>query len=426
MFFKRNSLNAYRLFLLQSAIHGLAWGCIVTINLVYQVEIVRLNPLQLVLVGTMLETVAFISQIPTGVLADVYSRRLAVVVGFFLMGIGFLLEGLVPRFDTVLVSQVFWGVGITFIDGAREAWIASEVGEEAVGRAFLHGSQVYRIVYLLAIPVSVALATIRLNLPIIVGAGIFLLLSLLLLLVMPENNFVPTPREERGSWRQMGAMLATSGKAIWRSPTLLIIMAITFCNGMGSEGFDRLQTDHFIQDFSFPALGHLQPVIWFGIMSAVGTLLIIGTTELVRRYIDINNHRAIVYTLFAFNVLLLVSVVTFGLAGNFFIALVAYWSASVFRQADMPIYMTWLTRNSDPKMRATIISMAGQSDAIGQITGGPVIGLVGTFASLRAAIVTTGLILTPNVFLFARALRKDKDIAAVVADEEDSKPATML
>ena len=38
-----------------------------TINLVYQVKQIGLNPLQLVLVGTTLELTAFLTEIPTGV-----------------------------------------------------------------------------------------------------------------------------------------------------------------------------------------------------------------------------------------------------------------------------------------------------------------------------------------------------------------------
>jgi hypothetical protein len=46
-----------------------------------------LNPLQLVLVGTVLEATAFLAEIPTGVLADVYSRRWSVIVGGPLVGL---------------------------------------------------------------------------------------------------------------------------------------------------------------------------------------------------------------------------------------------------------------------------------------------------------------------------------------------------
>ena len=67
--------NAYVVYLLTEGLFSLFFGMIVTVNLVYQVEVAKLNPLQLVLVGTMLEVTAFVFQVPTGVLADVFSRR---------------------------------------------------------------------------------------------------------------------------------------------------------------------------------------------------------------------------------------------------------------------------------------------------------------------------------------------------------------
>jgi DHA3 family tetracycline resistance protein-like MFS transporter len=63
-----------------------------TIASVYRVQTVGLNPLQLVLVGTVLELAWLTFEVPTGVLADTYSRRLSVIIGFFLIGAGFMLS----------------------------------------------------------------------------------------------------------------------------------------------------------------------------------------------------------------------------------------------------------------------------------------------------------------------------------------------
>ena len=52
-----------------------------TVSGIYAVQEVGLNPLQLVLVGTALEASAFLFEVPTGVVADVYSRRLSVMSG---------------------------------------------------------------------------------------------------------------------------------------------------------------------------------------------------------------------------------------------------------------------------------------------------------------------------------------------------------
>ncbi|MBL8055649.1 MAG: hypothetical protein JNK29_03070, partial [Anaerolineales bacterium] len=56
------------------------------------------------------------------------------------------------------------------------------------------------------------------------------------------------------------------------------------------------------------------------------------------------------------------------------------------------------------EVRATVISMVGQSNALGQIGGGPGVGLIGR-RSLRAALVASGLLLTPILVLYGRMLR---------------------
>ena len=99
-------LPAYPLSIGMSAVDGLAAATVITTSLVYQVETVGLNALQLVLVGTVLEATIFAFEIPTGVVADVYSRRLSVVIGLALTGAGFLLAGSIPLFGALLAASV--------------------------------------------------------------------------------------------------------------------------------------------------------------------------------------------------------------------------------------------------------------------------------------------------------------------------------
>src|SRR5947209_450766 len=189
--------DAYRVYLLIEAGTSLFFFIIATVNSVYQVEVAKLNPLQLVLVGTVLEGTVFLCQIPTGVVADVFSRRLSVIIGMFLIGAGFVLEGSIPRFETILAAQVLWGLGYTFVSGAEEAWIADEVGEENVGQVYLRGSQLGQVGALLGAIVSVSLASIQINLPIVLGGVFFIVFGVFLAFAMPEHNFRPTAREER-------------------------------------------------------------------------------------------------------------------------------------------------------------------------------------------------------------------------------------
>ena len=173
-------LNARRIYWIILFCSGVFSSILFTLDMVYFVKIVELDPLQLVLVGTTLETSVLLFEVPTGVVADVYNRRLSVIVGTVLMGIGFVLEGLVPAFGVILAAQVVWGFGWTFISGARSAWIPDEVGQEQAGAVFLRGTQATQLGSLLGIPVSVLLGRVALNLPLLVGGGLYVLLGLFL------------------------------------------------------------------------------------------------------------------------------------------------------------------------------------------------------------------------------------------------------
>ena len=82
-----NKLSAYKTYLLFSAITAMCFSLVATVMIVYHIEIVHLNPLQLILVGTTLELACFIFEIPTGIVADVYSRKLSIVIGGVLTGV---------------------------------------------------------------------------------------------------------------------------------------------------------------------------------------------------------------------------------------------------------------------------------------------------------------------------------------------------
>lgn len=401
-------LDAYVVYLLMRGASALFFATIFTVNLVYHKEVVGLNPLQLVLIGTALETVAFLFEIPTGVVADVYSRRASVIVGLFLIGLGFVLEGSTPRFEAILLAQLFWGVGATFTSGATEAWIADEVGQERAGHAFLRGSQVGQFCGLLGIGLSVTLASVHLALPVLLGGLLFVALSLFLLFVMSEDGFIPTPVGERTTWQQMFHTVREGIGLVRLRPVLITILSVSAMHGLFSEGFDRLWRAHLLDNFTLPALGQLNPVVWFGIIDAIAMLLAMATTEVARRRIDLTHQTAMTRGLAVIYGLMVIGIVVFGLAGSFTLALTAYWVASALRATSGPIFTAWLNQHIDSGVRATVISMAAQLNAIGQIGGGPVVGAIGTAFSLRAALVTSGLVLSPVLALLARATRQSQ------------------
>jgi MFS transporter, DHA3 family, tetracycline resistance protein len=391
-------------YLVLSAGWPLFFSTLAVTNLVYQVQVAHLDPLRLLLVGTVLELTCLVFQVPTGLFADAFSRRWAVATGCSLVGAGFILEGSIPQFTSILISQVVWGIGATLADGAEDAWITDEIGEEAAGRLFLRASQIGRVTGLIGIFVGVGLASIRLNLPILVGGALLVVLGVYLFFAMTEAGYSAARNEPRGSLAGMAHGARSSIATLRTRPLILTILAITVVVGLSGEGVDRLYQVHFLKDVGLPGFAGLSPVLWFGLISGGASLFGIAATWIVRRRLDLENHSHVARLLFAFTTARALALAGFALAANLYLAIACIWVASVMRQVFSPVQRAWLNRSLDPANRATLFSVDGQADALGQIVGGPIIGVVASGISIRAALVSSAALLTLALPLFARAL----------------------
>lgn len=409
--------DALRVYLLMSGATTFFFTLVFTVNLIYHVQVIGLNPLQLVLVGTLLEIVCMTFEIPTGVVADVYSRRLSILIGLLLIGSGFIIEGSIPLYEGVLLSQIFWGIGATFISGATEAWITDEIGEDRAGQAFLRGSQVSSIAGIIGTITGIVMGSFSLQVPIVLGGVMFIALALLLMVIMPENGFKPVPKEERESWQSLFSVFNKGVKLVRVRPILLTILLISAVYGMFSEGLDRLNTSHLLNSFTLPDLGGLQPVVWLGLLGIVGSLLSLLINEILRRRVDTSNSLSVSWALRILYALLIIFVVWFALAESLVMAIVAVTLAYMMRAGIGPLESAWTNLHVDSDVRATVLSIRSQMNAFGQIAGGPAVGYVALNVSIRVALSISALLLTPALLLFARS--GEKIIAAAEASAGD-------
>jgi MFS transporter, DHA3 family, tetracycline resistance protein len=345
----------------------------------------------------------FVLEVPTGIVADVYSRRLSVLVGGVLMGLGFMLEGLFPFFATVVLAQVLWGIGATFESGARDAWLTDEVGEEKAGQLFLRATQWRQVGIFLAIPLAVGLSYISLNTPLIAGGVCYLLVALGLFLFLPETTF----QRHEAAHNPFAAINQTfrAGLAVARGKSLIItIFMITAILGASSETFDRLWEAHVLE-LGLPGFFD-NPALAFGAIEMMSLVLVIAVTQWAKGRVQTEKHQAVARALLIINVLLTLSVIGFGLANWFYLALAFYWASVTLRTLNGPLSRAWLNQSLESKTRATVFSMNNQMDAIGQLAGGPLLGLVAN-RSIPLAFVIAGLLLVPASWLYFKTMRKD-------------------
>jgi MFS transporter, DHA3 family, tetracycline resistance protein len=411
--FDRKTFRPATLYFIILIVSTFCYGLVFTVNTLYFVTVVKLSPLELVLIGTALELSIFLFEVPTGVVADVFSRRLSVIIGYVLIGLSFVLQGLVPSFAAILFANALWGFGYTFTSGALTAWLVDEIGEDS-SAVLLRGARLEQWAGFVVAPVSIALAFGALIIPLTLGGIGFVLLAVFLIAFMPEHGFKPAPREDRNSWAQMQHTLLEGWRVVRAGRSLVIILAISVIFGAASESFDRLWLAHLLSFElpKLPTLASLEPdklqLVWVGLLELIGTLIALPLLAFTHKRLETSGFSRIVTVLFWTNAALIACVLVFALAPSFALTLLGYLGARAARTVIGPLSNIWLNTQLESNTRATVLSMNGQADAVGQIAGGPIVGWLGN-SSLRLALAVGAGLLSPALGLYARSLRTDSD-----------------
>lgn len=379
-------------------VRGFLLGVAFTTYGLYVVRGAALSPFQLVLVGTAVEVSTLLSEVPTGAIADVVSRRLSVVLHFVIVGLSFIVMG-TPTFPLVLLGSAISGVGWALGSGAEQAWLSDEIGEVDAGRAFVRGAQVREVGWLLGVPFGVLLSNVSLSVP-LVAAGILLVTSgVLLACTMPERGFRPQPRT-RGTWRSMGTTVLDGVRAVRGRPALLTFLVIAIAFGAYSEAFDRLSPYHLVTTVGLPALPGVGEAGWFGLIEAGGLALGIATTGVAARFARLEEPRALIATLAGTVTALMLLSVVFATTSLAAVAVAVLVLAQALRSVIEPLELVWVNRGLDPSTRATVLSMRGQADALGQTAGGLGLAFTAQRVSVRAALYAGVALLGVTLPLF--------------------------
>lgn len=380
------------------------WALAFTLSLVYQVDVVGLTPFQLIVVGTVLEATCFLAEIPTGIVADLRSRKWSVVIGLVTIGAGICLMA-VPQFWAILAAQVVWGIGYTFVSGAAEAWVTDEVGEHAVQPAFTRAHQVSLGMTILGIVSAGLVGQVGLVWPILTGGVGFVLLGAAMGMLMQEERFTPTPREDRDTWAHLWATAREGLSAATRHRVIRTFLVVGLLAGLTSEVLDRLWVDRIINDIGLPSLGTVDDTAtWFTLFALAAALIGLVASLLANRLAPATlNAEHPTRVMAALVSLQVAGVVVFALAGNLAVALTGKWTRDAAQSVSWPVARAWLNRSiTNPGSRATTLSMLGQADAVGQVVGGPALGLAASRAGVQTALLLAAALQAPAIALYAR------------------------
>ncbi|MGI9607299.1 MAG: MFS transporter [Acidimicrobiales bacterium] len=386
---------------------GIEWAFWLAITVYWIVEL-ELGPLQLVMLGVVLEGSVLLAETPTGVVADVYSRKRSLIISQFVMGLGFIIAVVSTNYWIVLPAQAIFGVGWTFRSGADTAWVTDElkgigdVDDDDIERLLLRkhrfgmvvgvGSLLFTMVVGTAFGVRWAAAAMGLA---AIGLGFYYLQA------MREDHFTPGHEHERGFVETLrGGIAAVSGR-----PRLRVLVLVILVFEMGSDGFDRLGFKHFLDNGGYDD----DSLIALGVLFVILALAGLAVNHVASGVLDAGHGVA----------RLAVGLLALATIGGLIVAVtniviviaVGYMIQDSVREALWPTLEGWANRDAPTEVRATVHSLMGQTTAIAELFGGLMLGLLAEATSIQVSLVAAAVLWAMGAAIATRGVAPKAKVA---------------
>ena len=156
-----------------------------------------------------------------------------------------------------------------------------------------------------------------------------------------------------------------------------------------------------LDNFTFPELANLDPIVWFGVVSASALFLGLCVIWWMERVLRVEAPGTPRLVLSLTNAFLIAASLAFALTRNFGVAIGMVVLISVLREISEPMVAAWLNQNAESSHKATVFSLHGQANAVGQVAFGPPMGAIASTFGLRYALIGVAILLVPPQVIYA-------------------------
>jgi MFS family permease len=354
-------------------------------------------------------------EVPTGVVADTWGRRLSYLLGTLTLAVTtFLYWGLwltsAPFWTWAIVSALL-GLGFTFFSGAVEAWLVDALGYAgytgSLELIFGRGQMVGGIAMLGgSVAGGVIAQATSLGVPFLLRGGVLLTMFALAYVLMQDLGFTPAP-EANPLRATRNVLNASIDHGLRNPPVRWVMLAAPFSTGVGFYVF------YALQPYLLELYGDEKAYSVAGLAAAaVAAAQIAGGWAAPRiRGLFAKRTTALILAAFA-NVLVLVLL---GVAPAFWLGLLLVIVWGLIFSAERPIRQAYLNGMIPSQQRATVLSFDSLMGSAGGVVVQPVLGRAADVYTYAASFVVGGAIQLFSV-PFLIASRRERSPADTAED----------
>lgn len=352
-----------------------------------------LNLFEIGLVNSVFFATLFISEIPTGIFADIFGRKAACILSYFLWSISMFAYSLSDSFFGFAAAEAIGALGMTFFNGAFTAWLKDKLNHHGydgpLKAVFSKESQIAQIAGGISALCGAYLASINMAIPWIVGGIMFFIGGILAIFLIKEEYFKKEDFSFNESF-QVAKNAVCKGFKNKAIKFMIIMGLLQYFSVMAVN----MQWQPYFSDFleKKSSLGY----IFFGI-SAFAVLGSFFSLWILKKMKE-NESRFLVVS----QVLIGLSMFFAVIPQVFAVSLSIFFFHEFARGLFSPIAKEYINKNipSKTKERATILSLESMAHHVGGIAGLILSGFMADYLSIKATWMVFGAFLVLSTSWF--------------------------
>jgi MFS family permease len=351
-------------------------------------------------------------EVPTGIIADTFGRRVSYLLGTITLAASTLLYLFMWKISGPFwgwaLSSVLLGLGFTFFSGALEAWLVDALNfTEFKGKlddVFAKG-QITGGIAMLAGSFAGGLVAqfTNLGVPYILRAAILLMNFATAFFLMKDLGF--TPKKTSSPVTEIQSIFRSSLKYGLGNPSVRwIMLAAPFMSGVSFYIFYALQP-YLLEMYGNKEAYGIAGLI--AMLSALAQILGGVSAPKLRKLFNIRTNIFLSGTILTVLLLVLVSA-----TNNFWIALVLIFFWGLLFAALFPVRQAYLNGLIPSEQRATVLSFDSLMGSSGGVVIQPALGRIADVYSYSTSFLSAAIIqsLALPFFLLAKKEKADSDL----------------
>ncbi len=353
-----------------------AFGTILPVYVLY-FRHYQINLFQIALLAAVFEASILLFEMPTGMVADIYGRRISVILSTAFSLTSGIIFIFFPFLAGFIVAEIIGGLGETLRSGALEAWLVDslkhEGKEEKQKSAFAQGTKFKIAGNLLGLILGGYLAWFNMKLVWIPFTVVFLILCLFLILKMKEEYTI----EKKVSDKIISKFSETIKQSlnVLRSQKLILaLIVLALFSEFSFETISQFWQVHFDENLSIPAQ-------YFGWILAIASILTILFIDKVTSFSE--KFKGEISSLIILEFLFLVSLLLIAMIGSPLLTVIFFILLQSFVSFKEPLFLDLYNKHIPSSQRATLLSFQSLVGSGGEVLAGLCIGVVAQKFGLR-------------------------------------------